>query len=200
MMEIFVIRHTKVNIENKICYGSMEVPLREGYIEKAKIFQNNLPSQIDKIFSSPSQRCTDLLDSLNLKYTKEKSLTELHFGDWEGKHWDEIEKSDLDFWMQDYVHRSPKNGEKMIELNLRVMNFITKISKYNFKKILVVTHSGVIRCLLSNALNISLNNIFDIDVKYDEIYRFSIMDSNQINLRFEDKKNTLTQNILKKIN
>ena len=133
-MEIFVIRHTKVNIENNICYGSMEVPLREGYIEKAKIFQNNLPSQIDKIFSSPSQRCTDLLDSLNLKYTKEKSLTELHFGDWEGKHWDEIEKSDLDFWMQDYVHRSPKNGEKMIELNLRVMNFITKIRLMDLRK------------------------------------------------------------------
>ena len=199
-MEIFVIRHTKVNIEKNICYGVIEVPLEKGYIEKAKIFQRNLPVEIDKVFSSPSQRCTDLLDCLNLTYTKEKSLMELNFGDWEGKNWDDIKKSDLDFWMQDYVHRSPKNGETMIDLNLRVINFIHELSKCNFKKILITTHSGVIRCLLSNALNISLNNIFNIAVKYDEIYRFSITNYDQINLIFEDKKDILTQSVFKKLN
>ena len=199
-MEIFVIRHTKVNIEENICYGISEVPLEKGYIEKAKIFQRNLPAEIDKAFSSPSQRCTDLLDCLNLTYVKEKSLMELNFGDWEGLQWNEIKKSDLDFWMQDYVHRAPKNGETMIDLNLRVINFIHELSKCNFKKILIVTHSGVIRCLLSNALNINLNNIFDVAVEYDEIYRFSMTNSDQMNLIFEDKKNILSQSVFKKLN
>lgn len=76
----------------------------------------------------------------------------------------------------------------MIDLHIRVTNFINQISKCGFKKILIVTHSGVIRSLLSNALEISLNKIFDIPVNYDEIYRFTLTDSTNSNLIFEDKK------------
>ena len=56
------------------------------------------------------------------------------------------------------------------------------------KKILFVTHSGVIRSLLSEAKKINLDEIFNVSVEYDEIFRFKVNYSDKPCLNFLDKK------------
>ena len=110
-MELFVIRHTEVQNPNNLCYGNYDISLKPNYEHKSKIFFKNLPNDLDQIYSSPSKRCTDLLDLHNLNFNIHNDLRELDFGDWEGKKWDDIDQTDLNYWMEDYVNRSPKNGE-----------------------------------------------------------------------------------------
>ena len=73
-MELFVIRHTEVNNPENLCYGNIEMPLAKNYEKVTKKFFDNLPKNIEKIFSSPSKRCTDLLESMNLEFSKRKEL------------------------------------------------------------------------------------------------------------------------------
>ena len=198
-MELFVIRHTEVQNPNNLCYGNYDISLKPNYEHKSKIFFENLPNDLDQIYSSPSKRCTDLLDLHNLNFNIHNDLRELDFGDWEGKKWDDIDQTHLNYWMEDYVNRSPKNGEKMIDLYKRSIEFTYKLVELDLQKILLVTHAGVIRSLISEALSINLNQIFNIAVQYDEIYRFQINSSDKPSLLFLDMTNILTGEIIQKL-
>ena len=198
-MELFVIRHTEVQNPNNLCYGNYDISLKPNYEHKSKIFFENLPNDLDQIYSSPSKRCTDLLDLHNLNFNIHNDLRELDFGDWEGKKWDDIDQTHLNYWMEDYVNRSPKNGEKMIDLFNRVISFTYSIYHLSLDKVLFVTHSGVIRAILSEALEIDLNDIFKIDIIHDEIYRFEIDFSEKAKIKFLDRKNIKTKQIRKQI-
>ena len=198
-MELFVIRHTEVQNPNNLCYGNYDISLKPNYEHKSKIFFKNLPNDLDQIYSSPSKRCTDLLDLHNLNFNIHNDLRELDFGDWEGKKWDDIDQTHLNYWMGDYVNRSPKNGEKMIDLYKRSIEFTYKLVELDLQKILLVTHAGVIRSLISEALSINLNQIFNIAVQYDEIYRFQINSSDKPSLLFLNMTNILTGEITQKL-
>ena len=198
-MELFVIRHTEVNNPDNLCYGKYEIPLKNNYKTKTKKIFQKLPNDFDKVYSSPSKRCTDLLKLTAKEFTEIKELHELDFGDWEGKKWDEINQTDLNFWMNDYVNKSPKNGEKMTDLYHRVIDFTENKLNFNLSKILFVTHSGVIRALLSKALNINLNKVFNIPIKHDEIYRFNININKKFQLIFLDMLNVESNKITKKL-
>ena len=198
-MELFVIRHTEVQNPNNLCYGNYDISLKPNYEHKSKIFFENLPNDLDQIYSSPSKRCTDLLDLHNLNFNIHNDLRELDFGDWEGKKWDDIDQTHLNYWMGDYVNRSPKNGEKMIDLYKRSIEFTYKLVELDLQKILLVTHAGVIRSLISEALSINLNQIFNIAVQYDEIYRFQINSSDKPSLLFLNMTNILTGEITQKL-
>ena len=198
-MELFVIRHTEVQNPNNFCYGNFDIPLNPNYELKSKMFFENLPNDLDQIYSSPSKRCTDLLDFQNISFSTHNDLRELDFGDWEGKKWDDIDEKDLNYWMEDYVNRSPKNGEKMIDLYNRSIEFTYKTFESNCQKILFVTHAGVIRALFAEALKINLNQIFNIAIQYDEIYRFQINSSDKPSLLFLDMTNILTGEITQKL-
>tara|TARA_B100000575_G_C23116946_1_gene645809 strand:+ start:1445 stop:2044 length:600 start_codon:yes stop_codon:yes gene_type:complete len=198
-MEIFVIRHTEVYNPENLCYGNFDIPLMRNYKNKSKKFFDNLPKDLDKIYTSPSKRCTDLIKSMNLKFSEITELRELDFGDWEGKKWDEINQIDLNIWMHDFINNSPKNGEKMIDLYYRVIQFTESIIDLNFSKILFVTHAGVIRALLSNALNISLKDTFNIQINHNEIYRFKINQQNKFKLLFLKMLNLETMKVQDKL-
>ena len=183
-MELFVIRHTEVDNPENLCYGNIEMPLVENYEKKSKKFFDNLPENIEKIFSSPSKRCTDLLECMNFEFSKRTELKELDFGDWEGRRWSEINKADLNTWMNDFIYKSPKNGEKMIDLYNRVIDFTKNIFTMNLSKVLFVTHAGVIRALLSKGLEISLEDTFNIKINHDEIFSFKVNYQKELELSF----------------
>ncbi|MBA14677.1 MAG: hypothetical protein CL750_04855, partial [Chloroflexi bacterium] len=91
------------------------------------------------------------------------------------------------------------NGEKMIDLYKRSIEFTYKLVELDLQKILLVTHAGVIRSLISEALSINLNQIFNIAVQYDEIYRFQINSSDKPSLLFLNMTNILTGEITQKL-
>ena len=87
----------------------------------------------------------------------------------------------------------------MIDLYKRSIEFTYKLVELDLQKILLVTHAGVIRSLISEALSINLNQIFNIAVQYDEIYRFQINSSDKPSLLFLNMTNILTGEITQKL-
>ncbi len=180
-MEIYITRHTKVLLEKNICYGQTNVPLNQTtFKQDAKTIKNKLPTDINKVYSSSLERCKALTEELNFKNIElDNSLMEMSFGDWEGKEWNAINKTELDLWMQDFVNVRPNGGENLLDLFKRASIFIEKLRASSDKKVLIVTHAGVIRCFYAYWLMFPLENIFKISVEYNQVFVFSLKDNKQ---------------------
>ena len=174
-MEVHLIRHTPVNISKKICYGRLEVPPSDSFNKDVNRIKNQLLNKYDIIYSSPAKRCIALSEALNFgEIIEDKRLLEIDFGDWEGLEWDKIDKNLLNHWMEDFVNFAPTNGESFNQMYLRISNFIEMLRNKEFNEVLIVSHSGVIRCFLAYLLKFPLENSFKIPVGFHEQYIFKI--------------------------
>ncbi|MEH6405358.1 MAG: histidine phosphatase family protein, partial [Sneathiella sp.] len=97
------------------------------------------------------------------------ALREQHFGDWQGRTFDEAKEADPDvyqhFWQDPAMH-APPNGESFDDVVGRVTKTRKEISSRNVEEnILVVAHAGTIRAILADALGISSEKalLFNVD-------------------------------------
>lgn len=150
-MEIYLIRHTKVNVEAGICYGQKDVELADSYPKELKVVKEKLKDiDFDLVFTSPLSRAKKLAtDIFGDKVAEDPRLMELNFGDWEGKVWDEIKDPLFPVWMEDFVNKKCSNGESFVMLRDRVLEFWNDIKSKDHQKIAIFTHGGVIRTLLA---------------------------------------------------
>jgi alpha-ribazole phosphatase len=176
-MEVYLIRHTKVVVSNAICYGQSEVKLAETFYEELKLIKQQLPHDIEIVYTSPSQRCKQLATELVLNKTiiTHESLLEMNFGNWELIPWDEINPNQLNTWMENFVNERPPMGENLEELYERVSAFLDEIKNLPLKKMLIVAHAGVIRCVWAYLLQIPLQNIFKIPIGFGEVFVFKLL-------------------------
>lgn len=164
-MEIHLIRHTAVENPNNLCYGFAEMSLRKNYVEDFKSIQ--IDSDFDLIISSPSQRCQLLAKHFQSNYQLDERIREMNFGDWELKKWTEIPKEEINPWYENYINIRATNGENLLEMQSRVLEFWNKlILTKNIKKVLIVTHAGVIRLILQSILQFPLENMFTLQIDY----------------------------------
>ena len=169
-MEIFVIRHTQVAVKDT-CYGRSNVPLAGTFPDEVAAFKKKLPHDFDAVFSSPTERCSNLSSKLGYHdVIFDDALQEMNFGDWEGKPWNDIRQAELDLWMNDFVAEKPPNGENLLDLFARVKVFFENLRQQTFDKVLIITHAGVIRCIWAYLLEIPLQNIFKLPVGHNEIF------------------------------
>lgn len=176
-MEVYVIRHTPVATGKDTCYGQTDVPLADTFSEDAEHFKKKLPTDFDAVYCSPLQRCKDLVTTLNFNNISfDNALMEMNFGDWENKKWNDIDQDELNIWMTDFVKVKTPGGENLIELFDRVKSFVDNLKLQPFKKVLLITHAGVIRCIWAYLLEIPLQNIFKIPVGHNEIFICKLTD------------------------
>lgn len=177
-MEVYVIRHTPVATDKDICYGQANIPLADTFAKDIEQYQNQLPKDFDIVFCSPLQRCKDLATALKFEtIIYENDLMEMNFGDWENRKWNDLNQDELNRWMEDFVNIKAPNGENLVELFERVKLFLDNLRRQKYKKILLITHAGVIRCLWAYLLDIPLQNIFKIPVGHNEIFIFKLTDN-----------------------
>jgi alpha-ribazole phosphatase len=170
-MEIYIIRHTKVAVGRETCYGQTNVPLAETFSEEVAQFKADLPNDFDAVFSSPLQRTTVLAQALNYgDISFDSNLMEMNFGEWENKKWNDINPDELNTWMNDFVNQKTPNGENLKDVFERLKSFFDTLRQQTHKKVLVVTHAGIIRCIWAYILEIPLQNIFKIPVGHNEIF------------------------------
>jgi len=162
-MEIYLVRHTSVNVEKGICYGQKDIELSSTYPEELKIVKEKLDGiEFDAFFTSPLSRCKILANDMFPENTTEDiRLMELNFGDWEGKVWDEIKDPLLSVWMKDFVNRKCSNGESFVMLYNRVLEFWNELKLKNFQRVVLFTHGGVIRTIQSIENKIKLEDSFN---------------------------------------
>ncbi|TGK28773.1 alpha-ribazole phosphatase [Leptospira gomenensis] len=178
-MELYLIRHTAPDVPTGTCYGRTDVPLASSYRTDISGVISKLRIIPDRIYSSPSLRCSllaeSIIESFENKLEYSDLLMELNFGSWEGKLWSEIPESESVFWTENFVQAQTPNGESYGQLFDRVSTFLE--NKRNFpsdEKIGIVTHAGVIRSILCKYLNLPLETGFRFEVGYGSIGKLKI--------------------------
>ena len=173
-MELAVIRHTRLDIETGRCYGQSEIALADTHDAEFEDLRTRLPGPFDRVFSSPLERCTRLADRFANAVETDARLLEYDFGDWEMQRWDDIAGTALDAWMQDFVNVPAPGGENLVQMHARVQHFIDDLRTQDHRHCLIVTHSGVIRCIWACLLGIPLGEVFKLSVGYGEVLRCQI--------------------------
>lgn len=173
-MNLILIRHTSVKVDPGICYGRSDVKLSENYeIDRNSIIEKIDDSTFDIIYTSPLSRCHRLACDLSggKEVISDWRLSELDFGDWEGSSWEEIYKTAYgELWFARWKDMPCPNGESLIQMVSRVNDFLTeKIRNPENDNLLIVTHGGVIRIIITLLLNLNFEEIFKIQSSFGEI-------------------------------
>lgn len=152
-MQVFLIRHPVPDIAPGICYGQLDIPARNVDAVAA-----SLREQIDPalpLFSSPLQRCRTLAEALHPAPRFDARLMEMHFGEWEGRAWDTIDRGALDAWAADLLHHLPPGGESAAMLQARAVACLDALTNEGHAACAVVTHAGVMRAVVGHARGLS---------------------------------------------
>ena len=180
-MEVYLVRHTKPAIGKDVCYGQTDILVDESVFEQtAKDILTALPTKTDAIYSSPLLRCSTLAEYLlqnkyhhaEIKYSP--LLKELDFGDWENQKWNDINQVDLQKWMDDFVNQSPPGGESFIVLHQRINQFLSLLKTCNYASVIIITHAGVIRSVISYIQQTLLNDAFAINCDYGSVTKLKL--------------------------
>lgn len=95
-------------------------------------------------------------------------LAEQDFGDWQGQHYSDVEKTDPrvvhDYWLCP-AHYRPPGGESFVDLIARTAPVVERISDQNpGRDIIAVTHGGTIRAALSVALGLDPERVLSFTI------------------------------------
>jgi alpha-ribazole phosphatase len=178
-MRLFLIRHPRPAIPPGICYGASDVPLAEPAAASAARLAPQLPAGA-RVISSPLRRCLDLARCLAPELASEVSvdyrLAEMNFGDWEGRSWDDIPRTEIDAWAADPVRFTPPGGESARALLNRALAFVDDLTGEGDDDAIVVTHGGVIRALLAHWNQLPDDQWADIRVEFASVTCASLGD------------------------
>jgi alpha-ribazole phosphatase len=171
-MQLHLIRHTTPAVASGVCYGRSDVDVAASFATEVQAIRDKI-SHITPAanYSSPLSRCSRLASSLELRDTRHDArLMELDFGDWEMQAWEDIPREHLDRWGMAYTHTAPPGGETFIELHGRASAFLQEqLARHRGHDVVAVTHAGVIRALLADALNLSLAEVFRFHLDFGSV-------------------------------
>lgn len=169
-MIVHLVRHTRVNLPQGICYGQSDVPVMDNWEVDAQHIKQKF-DYLDEplVYSSPLIRCRLLAEKLSTRVNYDNRLKELNFGDWELKPWDEISGAEAENWMNNFVITPCPNGESYLDLYKRVKSFLNELSNCHDDEVIIVTHGGVIRAFVCMIQNIPLHKSFEINVNHGQI-------------------------------
>jgi len=176
-MNVYLMRHPAREGEAGLCIGQTDVALSaEGLSSLPRLGQEAEKVKPTRIISSDLQRCRILAETIagmrNLSVNINPEWRELHFGDWENRTWDEIRHADpkrLAAWMNHYVEVAPPDGESFRQLQERALGALHRLDRTAHETIVVATHCGVIRALISAFSDVSLTRVFEISVPYGSL-------------------------------
>lgn len=181
-MQVYLIRHTTPDIEKGICYGQADIPVNVALFEaELKELRLKLPDNIQYYYSSPLIRCMQLAKRLSTMVETDRRLLELNFGEWEERAWNDIDRAELDPWMENFVDKTPPKGESYVELHDRMVAFMNELLEKDAQIVAVVTHAGVIRSFISWLLDLELDKSFRIDLTYGAVVSASISKKKNFN-------------------
>lgn len=174
MSDIYLLRHGQC-LGGDIFRGSTDVALTDRGQESMHLRLAVLPDTAwDLIVCSPLIRCQHFAQTLakeqGIPLRIEPDLREMHFGDWEARLIAEVWENDalaLSQWRDDPSCFTPSGGEVFAAFSHRVETALARLAgDYHGKRMLVVSHGGVLRLLLSRALGLPATAIRELHVPY----------------------------------
>lgn len=182
MTFIDMIRHG-MPVGGKRYRGHIDDPLSdEGWQQMWQAVGEQCPWQA--IVTSPLSRCADFADALGDRHgipvEREPGITEISFGDWEGRDIHEILAEDpgqVERYWQDPVANTPPGGESLANFRDRCVASWQAIGeRYRGGHVLVVAHGGLIRTLMTHVLEMPLSAVLRLEVPNAGITRVRLQD------------------------
>jgi len=169
-MLIHLIRHTTPDIQTGICYGQTDLDVADSFESERKAVLNKLENEYDVIYTSPLQRCSKLANHLNgQQRVSDKRIMEYNFGDWELLPWSEFTTIEAKDWMDNFVEQAAPNGESIISMQARVIDFFNELLNKDYQKVAIVSHSGVQRLLHAHILETPLTHLFRLQLAFGAV-------------------------------
>lgn len=182
---IDLLRHGKP-VGGDIFRGATDVPLnQEGWQQMREAVANQGGWQ--RVVTSPMLRCAEFANEVAEKHglalEANDSFREVSFGDWDGQLIADVHAHSADlirqYW-RDPFNFTPPNAEPMKMFYQRVAEGLDALVKqYQGEHILLVTHGGVIRMLLSHILQTQQLSMLRYDVPYASFSRIAVFHDNE---------------------
>lgn len=151
------------------CYGDQDVELADGHPQQILEVVEQVQGFKGQVLTSPLSRCKILADTLAQQLDRNlvslDGLKEMDFGDWELQKWDALPKEELRQWREDIGHYCPPNGETFNSVKERAVVALTPFLQ-NKEDIIVVSHGGTIRALLTYFLKLPIERGIQFDIKH----------------------------------
>jgi len=173
---LHLLRHGQVEgYEEKRYNGQADTPLTViGRRQSASLAGRFQYRRLAAIYASDLQRCRFAADQIALFQrvapVYRTGLRELCAGDWEGTPWTVLQRDASELWqrrLRDIVHIAPPGGESFNELADRVRPEMQQIiSSHPEGEIVIVSHGGVNRLILLDALGAPLESLMRIEQDY----------------------------------
>lgn len=147
-MEIALIRHTSVDVPQGTCYGWSDVPVASTFEAEAAETKKKLGNEpFDVVYSSPLTRARKLAAFCGYPSPViDNRLKEMHMGDWEMRHFDDINDENLQKYYDDFIHTPTTNGESFTQFYARVASFLDELKKKDYHRAAIFAHGGVLIC------------------------------------------------------
>lgn len=165
--------------------GSLNPELMQSGLEQADLVAGEaVKLGADVLIASPLKRTTQTAEAIarttGLEITFDESWFELSFGDWDGKSIEEVKAEDPDAyqaWLNSTAY-APGGGESYDEASVRIEEALEKlVAQYPGKKVIVVTHNGVIKTAIKLAMGAPAESVFHVDATPCSISSISIWPS-----------------------
>lgn len=166
--KILLLRHgqTDWNVQMRF-QGRTDIPLnKRGMEQAAKAAERIAGWAPEEIYVSPLQRA---LTTAVIATERERDsfhvmeeLCEIGFGDWEGQSIASLRENDGNYlrWVKRPFSVKIPNAEPADEIMGRVRKVMAVLQRSRAQRILVVSHGGTLRAFLSEALDLSLENVW----------------------------------------
>lgn len=184
-VKLYLIRHAPVK-QVKGCFPEHN-PVAIIKNNKIKMLATLIPNNC-VWYVSPLKRAIQTAEALSKfvnysKMVRENKLIEQNFGDWSGKKisdvWEVLKecktKHNFSFISPDF---SPPNGESFKEQSKRVGIWLEKLDVLKGKSIVIISHAGTIRSILSHALKIKNDYAIGIEIRHQSLNILEMINKN----------------------
>lgn len=172
-VQIDLLRHGECE-GGAIFRGSLDVALTDNGWQQMQQGLAELNTGWSRVVSSPLIRCrrfaAEVANSNGLPLVQEPDLREICFGDWEGQPVAQVWREQAELcsaWSRAPDAHTPPAGESFTQFKKRVLRALAELERrYPSERLLLVTHGGVIKLLLTEALGTGAAGMMQLNVGY----------------------------------
>jgi alpha-ribazole phosphatase len=173
---ILLVRHAEPTTDARgRCYGTLDIGLSARGRAQAQLLARTLEQvPLAALYTSPSRRAVDsaapAAHAHALTPIIDERLRELDFGDFEGRTYDEIERSHPELyrqWMDTPTLVQFPGGESYTQLRARALAALDAIrARHLGETAALFSHGGVLRTILADCLSMPPDAIFRLDQRH----------------------------------
>jgi alpha-ribazole phosphatase/probable phosphoglycerate mutase len=174
MSEIIFIRHGETDMAGSFCGHSNPALNLNGTNQAKRVAEEVISLGIERIYSSDllraSQTASIIGQRIGVHIETKSDLREIFFGQWEGLHWQKIEKlfpQEAEKWLREFPLRTAPEGESYLDFTQRIDLVLQKlICEAEERRTAIVTHRGVMHYALTKFFGFPEEEVWPMTAPY----------------------------------